>query len=79
MILFLGCLILMQICILFFCLFGLFLFLCLCVLCFLGKNMSHILDTKKYTKTYKDKFLQNNNFNNKKSKLELFLNDIYHL
>ena len=82
MLLILGCLILMQLSILFFCCFIIFLLCCFFFFCFLKKNMSHILDIKKNKETNQSISynLLNNDNNNKytiKSKLKIFLENIY--
>ena len=84
MLLILGCLILMQISILLFCFFILFVFCCFFFLCFLRKNMTYISDIKKNKETnqsIQDNLL-NNNYNNNdtiKSKLKIFLENIYQI
>ena len=76
MLLILGCLIFMQISILFFCCFILFLTCCFFLCDFLRKNITQFFDIKNNKKDNQINLLQNDNFN-EKSNLDLFLKNIY--
>lgn len=81
MLLILGCLIFIQISILIFCFFILSVFCCFLFFSFFKKNMNHIFDIKNNKETnqsIQDNLLNNNNNNNTiKSKLKIFLENIY--
>lgn len=80
MLLILGCLILIQISILIFCFFILFVICCFFFFCFFKKNIIHILNINKDKETNQrnqDSLLNNNNSNIGRSKLKIFLENIY--